>query len=117
MTPTSLLALPFMLHGTRYSCDAHIDATEFPCLVFVCFYHPDLLAVYGNEITVKTDFDFLLLRTDECIELTTVRQAILDALQRQPEWMTERAASMTLRTPAEAVIIKRPYLPGHRSIR
>ena len=82
--------LPFVLHSHVYTCEAFLDTSEYPYLVFVILEDPELISKFGEEITIKTDLDHLLPRTDDQPALTALRQAILDALQQRPEWTAER---------------------------
>ncbi|RYZ46111.1 MAG: hypothetical protein EOP49_23955 [Sphingobacteriales bacterium] len=80
----------FRLGGKTYSCEALVDNSEFPCLVFVKLTDKELILKYGPELTIKTDFEDLLSRTDDAPALTILRQVLLDALKMRPEWMRQR---------------------------
>ncbi|RYZ45936.1 MAG: hypothetical protein EOO14_25155 [Chitinophagaceae bacterium] len=82
--------LTFIFSGYIYTCEAHVDNSAYPCLVFVRLQEQALTDRFGEKLTIKTNFDGLLPRQDDRPELTMLRQAILDALQRTPEWQTER---------------------------
>ncbi|RYY64360.1 MAG: hypothetical protein EOO12_09865 [Chitinophagaceae bacterium] len=82
--------LTFIFSGYIYTCEAHVDNSAYPCLVFVRLQEQALTDRFGEELTIKTNSDGLLPRQDDRPELTMLRQAILDALQRTPEWQTER---------------------------
>ncbi|MDB5196459.1 MAG: hypothetical protein JWP88_830 [Flaviaesturariibacter sp.] len=83
----NVMDLPFILNGEACTCDIFVDNTENPCLVFVVLHGAGLVANFGEEITIKTDCESLLPRRDDMPRLTHLRQAILDALLKRPEWM------------------------------
>ncbi|RYZ47832.1 MAG: hypothetical protein EOP49_20215 [Sphingobacteriales bacterium] len=82
--------LLFHLRGRDFSCEACIDNTEYPCLVFIRLFDRALIEEFGMEVTITTDFDKLLARGDDYPAIKSLRQALLVALQLQPVWIVER---------------------------
>ncbi|TCZ68092.1 hypothetical protein [Flaviaesturariibacter aridisoli] len=82
--------LTFIFSGYIYTCEAQVDISAFPLLVFVRLHEQALTDRFGEVLTIKTNFDGLLPRQDDRPELTMLRQAILDALHLTPAWQTER---------------------------
>lgn len=76
----------FTFSGKKYECSTFIDHSADPCFVFVEFTDPDLIARFGAELTIKTDFEKLLPFGGRGQE-TELRQAIFDTLQVHPEFI------------------------------
>jgi hypothetical protein len=55
--------------------------------VFVTLYDNDLVSEFGEEITIKTDFENLLPKKGDYLTLLELRQAILDAMIALPYFL------------------------------
>lgn len=53
-----------------------IDDSEFPCLVFVIVRDKELIDEFGDEITLKTDFEKLLPQKDDHPAINAIREDI-----------------------------------------
>jgi hypothetical protein len=90
--PTDMLTLiPFSYQGAMWLCSALIDCSDDPCYIFVTLYDRQLINQFGDEITIKTDFNGLLPKKDDTPELVMLRQAIFDAVQPTPEFIRAQA--------------------------
>ena len=82
--------LSFIFRDKNWSCTACIDASEEPCYVFVQLKDTLLITEFGDEVTVKTDFEKRLPKKDDLGELPHLRQSIFDALKDHPRFRGAR---------------------------
>jgi hypothetical protein len=78
--------LSFIFRNNSWTCLAFIDASDEPCYVFVQFKHKSLIEEFGEELTIKTDFEKRLPKKDDWGEVPQLRQAIFDALIEHPQF-------------------------------
>lgn len=78
------LKLNFIFRDTCFSCNAFIDNTDYPCYLFVELTDKDLAREFGEEITIKTDFDKLLPEKDDYPGVMRLQDAILDSVKKIP---------------------------------
>lgn len=65
----------------------YIDSASDPCYVFAELRDAELIAEFGEEITVKTDFEIRLPKQDDYPALTEIRQSIFAAVKFLPEFV------------------------------
>lgn len=89
--------LNFIFRSKLYRCEALIDDTDYPLYVFIIFCDEELKAGFGNDLTLKTDFENLLPRRDDSSESFELRQTIFAALkssalfqQAKEEWLSKQ---------------------------
>jgi len=75
----------FSFRNTHYFCKTYVDSSAHPCYVFVILLDNGLIHEFGEELTIKTDCEKLLPRTDDHPRLVALRQAIFDSLKKTPE--------------------------------
>ena len=75
------LVVQFIFRGKLYFCRAFIDSSEYPCLLFVFLKEKELILRFGEEVTLKTDFETLLPKKDDYPALVELRRAIFDAVK------------------------------------
>ncbi len=80
------LKLKCSFRNRIFSCNAYIDSTDYPCYVFVELVDKELVSEFGEEVTIKTDFDKLLSRKDDYPKLVLLLVAILDSIKKTPEY-------------------------------
>ena len=93
-------AIQFLFRTKFYQCDAFIDDSEQPCLVFVILRDKALIAEFGDEVSLKTDLVNLLPRKDDTPHLLDLRRAIFAAVkntadfqQAKKKWQQKMEAS------------------------
>ena len=77
----------FTFRDKLYGCDTYIDSSIDPCFVFVELQDTELIAKFGKELTLKTDFEKLLPFGDRDPEFNELREAIFSTLQVHPEFI------------------------------
>lgn len=80
------LPIEFQFRNKQFTCIVFIDSSSSPCYIFAELQDADLIAEFGNEITVKTDFKIRLSKKDDYPALAEVRQSIFMAVKRLPEF-------------------------------
>lgn len=78
--------LPFVFRDKTWTCTACIDATEQPVYVFIQLKDSLLIQEFGDEVTLKTDFETRLPKKDDLGELPHLRQSIFEALKDHPRF-------------------------------
>ncbi|MBC7947760.1 MAG: hypothetical protein H7Y42_07760 [Chitinophagaceae bacterium] len=81
------LPIEFLFRNKRSSCIVFIDSSASPCYVFAELIDADLIAEFGKEITVKTDFNQRLPKQDDYPALIEIRQIIFTAVKRLPDFV------------------------------
>lgn len=77
----------FMFRNQLCSCIAFIDNSSIPCYVYVELQEAGLIAEFGKEITVKTDFEKRLPKKDDYPALIEIRQSIFEAIKCLPDFV------------------------------
>jgi hypothetical protein len=68
--------IEFLFREKLYEGQIFVEGSELPCLVFVILYDKGLVEEFGDEITLRTDFDNLLPRRSDYQSLNELREAI-----------------------------------------
>ncbi len=84
------LLVPFVFRKKACLCSIYIDSAESPCYVFIDLKDKELIQEFGEEVTVKTDFEKRLPKQDDYPALVLLREAIFNALKELPEFMAKR---------------------------
>ena len=79
-------AVSFHFRGKQYSCLAFIDTSESPWYIFTILADGDLIQEFGEEITLKTDGNHLLPRSDDFTKLVELRRALFEAISASPRY-------------------------------
>lgn len=106
------LHVPFHYRNKAFDCIINIDRSDDPCYVFIMFDNPDLIAKFGDEITIKTDFKNRLPKKDDYTDLIEIRQNIFDAIKNLPEFLMAR--QQLIKSIAAGALkwkFKKPVLP------
>ena len=91
------LEVQFTFRKESYLCSAFVDVSEYPCYIFVLLRQRNLINEFGDEVSIKNDFEVLLPKKDDYPDLVELRQAIFDAIKAKPAFMFVRE---TYRRPA-----------------
>lgn len=81
------LPVEFFFRKKRASCTVYIDSSTNPCYVFVVLKDPDLIAEFGEDITIKTDFEKRLPKQDDYPALIAMRESIFAVIRYLPEFL------------------------------
>lgn len=81
------LSTNFLFRNKLSSCLVFIDSSSTPCYVFVELQDAGLIAEFGEEITVKTDFEKRLPKKDDYPALIELRQSIFVAIKFLPDFV------------------------------
>jgi hypothetical protein len=84
------LQVHFRLRNRPHTCTIYIDSSASPCYLFVCLDDQELIHEFGEEITVKTDFNLRLPKKDDYPALVVLRDAIFNAVKELPEFSAKR---------------------------
>src|SRR5437899_104707 len=84
------LPVSFLFRNKPSVCTVDIDSSATPCYVFVVLEDRELIHEFGEEITVKTDFEKRLPKRDDYPALTALREAIFEAVRHLPEFIAKR---------------------------
>ncbi len=84
------LEVQFTFRKESYLCTAFVDVSEYPCYIFVLLRQRNLIQEFGDEISIKNDFEILLPKKDDYPELMELRQAIFNAIRAKPAFMFVR---------------------------
>ena len=76
----------FLFRNKKWSCTACIDASEDPCYVFIQLKDAHLINEFGDEVTLKTDFENRLPKKDDFGELLLLRKSLFEALKDHPQF-------------------------------
>jgi hypothetical protein len=81
----------FTFRNKEYSCKIWVDISpEPPFYVFADLLDKELIQEFGDEITIKTDFETRLPRLDDYQALSELRQAVFNAIQTNPAFITRK---------------------------
>ena len=83
--------LHFNFRGKQYSCFSLIKVTEHPAIIISYPQAEELVNEFGEEITVRTDFEKLLHHDNEHPHLKSLQQIILDSAKSTPEFSRARS--------------------------
>ncbi len=83
-------ALRFLFREKFYTCEVCIDTADDPQFIFMILNDKGFIQEFGDEITIKTDFQSRLSKRDDFAELTKLRQAIFEALKYHPAYIAQR---------------------------
>ena len=78
----------FLFRNKLCRCLVFIDSSATPCYVFVELLDAGLIAEFGEEITLKTDFEKRLPKQDDYPALIEIRQSIFEAIKFLPDFVT-----------------------------
>lgn len=84
------LPVEFLFRDKQYNCIAFIDNSSSPFYIFADLQDAALIAEFGKEITVKTDFEKRLPKKDDYPSLVEIRQSIFMAVKLLPEFAAAR---------------------------
>ena len=82
------LPINFLFRNKVFSCIVFIDNSSNPCYVFAELKDVELIAEFGEDITVKTDFNQRLPKQDDYPALVETRESIFTAIKTLPEFET-----------------------------
>jgi hypothetical protein len=85
------LLTTFQFRNKTATCTIHIDSSESPCYLFIDLNDRELIQEFGEEITVKTDFERSLPKNDDYSELVLLREAIFDGAKHSPEFLARKS--------------------------
>ena len=81
----------FTFRNKAYSCTILIDSSAEPYYVFVDLLDTELLAIFGADLTIKTDFVRSLSGSDDADQLIEIRQVIFDTIKTMPEFIAAKS--------------------------
>ena len=89
--------IDFLFRKKLYEGKIFVDGSELPCLVFVILYDQELEEEFGDEITLKTDFEKLLLGKNDYKALAELKEAIFSIARNTAPFVAvkEKWASLT----------------------
>lgn len=82
--------IDFIFRKKLYKGELFIEDSEFPFFVFVILRDKDLVQEFGEEITIKTDFENPLPRKDDYPEMLALRDAIFSIAKNTPVFLAKR---------------------------
>jgi hypothetical protein len=92
------LKFGFAFHGKQCSCFCLIDCEDIPCYLFVDLYDTELIDVYGNELSIKTDFRIVLPKEDDHVTgIVELRWAIFNAIKDTDVFKAAKERSLAVR--------------------
>jgi len=68
--------IKFLFRKKWYKGEMFVEDSEFPCFVFVIVRDRELVEEFGDEISLKTDFESLLPKKDDYPKIKELREAI-----------------------------------------
>ena len=86
--------LQFLFREKLFTCEVCIDCADDPFFIFMILNDQELIAEFGDEITIKTDFINLLQKRDDFEQLTVLRQCIFDCLKFHPMFIQAKTKKM-----------------------
>jgi hypothetical protein len=89
------LQVPFTYRNKDSVCTIYIDNSSIPAYVFVDLHDQDLIAEFGKEIVIKTNFENRLSKKDDYPALVTLRDAIFDAIKGVPEFAVKNNSEIS----------------------
>ena len=91
LNPRTLgLLVPFIFRNKASVCTIYIDSSTSPCYLFIDLKDQELIHEFGEEITVKTDFERRLPKKDDYPALIILRDAIFNASKGLPEFLAKK---------------------------
>jgi len=78
--------IKFMFRGKQYGCIVNVDSSSNPCYAFIELQDDKLIAEFGKDISVKTDFKNRLSKKDDYPALVEIRESIFAAIKELPEF-------------------------------
>lgn len=84
------LLVPIIFRNKASICTIYIDSSKNPCYLFVDLQGQELIAEFGKEITIKTDFNIRLPKQDDYPALVLLRDVIFNALKHFPEFIAKK---------------------------
>lgn len=84
------LHVAFSFRNKQSLCNVFIDSSATPCYVFIDLKDRELIQEFGEEITIKTDFDIRLPKQDDYPALIALRDAIFISLTELPAFIAKR---------------------------
>ena len=80
----------FCFREKSYQGEVFVEDSEFPCLVFVILRQQELQKEFGEEITVKTDFETLLPKKDDYPALVELRKTVLATVKNTERFISAK---------------------------
>jgi hypothetical protein len=90
------LLVPFIFRSKACLCSIHFDSSKSPCYVFIDLKDKELIQEFGEEITIKTDFETRLPKQDDYSDLVVLRDAIFNAIKDLPEFLAKKSLLQSL---------------------
>ena len=84
------LIVPFIFRNKVSTCALYVDSAKNPCYLFIDLKDQELIREFGEEITVKTDFERRLPKKDDYPALILLREAIFDAVKHLPAFLAKK---------------------------
>ncbi|GAA4746246.1 hypothetical protein [Flavisolibacter ginsenosidimutans] len=84
------LHVPFTFRSKPSVCVIYIDIATTPSFIFIDLKDEELIREFGEEITIKTDFNGRLPKQDDYPALVELRDAIFTSLKALPAFITKR---------------------------
>ena len=82
--------IDFVFRKKHYQAEMYVEDSEFPCLVFVFLHNEELQNEFGEEITVKTDFEKLLPKMDDYPNLIELRKTVFAMIKNTERFLTAK---------------------------
>ena len=82
--------LQFSFRNKEKKASVFIDNREDPCFVFIILEDKELIKEFGEDITIKTDFENILPSDYISIELEKLKEAIFHELKHTIEFATAK---------------------------
>ena len=80
----------FVYRERVYDCEIFTDISPDPCFIFIVLNDPGLIARFGTDLIIKTDYEKVLPLNNDHDELAELRQAIFNAIITFPEIINAR---------------------------
>ena len=80
------IPLQFRFRNKERKASAFIDNQEEPCFVFLILEDKEIIKEFGEDISIKTDFENILPSDNASVELEKLREAIFHELRRTVEF-------------------------------
>lgn len=91
----------FRFRNKGFRCFTYIDNTNPPSFIFIELLDQELVREFGEEVTIKTDFEKRLPKKDDYPALISLRQAIFDALSTIPEFLIAKRRAIAFKQVAK----------------
>jgi len=82
--------IDFVFRKKHYQAEMFVEDSEFPCLVFVILHNEELKNEFGEEITVKTDYEALLPKKDDNPALVELRKTIFTIIKNTEKFISAK---------------------------